>query len=55
MAPVPIEDLFKEECPVCSSIMLVGEGQRFIGALITLKEDTDPSTGNPTNILSMET
>ena len=25
VAPVPIEDLFKGECPACSNIMLVGE------------------------------
>jgi long-subunit acyl-CoA synthetase (AMP-forming) len=25
VAPVPIEDLFKVECPPCSNIMLIGE------------------------------
>tara|TARA_B110000285_G_scaffold228064_1_gene290412 strand:- start:471 stop:605 length:135 start_codon:yes stop_codon:yes gene_type:complete len=25
VAPVPIEDFFKGECPPCSNVMLVGE------------------------------
>jgi long-chain-fatty-acid--CoA ligase ACSBG len=25
VAPVPIEDTFKEECPPCSNIMVIGE------------------------------
>jgi len=41
IAPVPIEDCFKVECPVCANIMLVGENQRFIAALITFKVDLD--------------
>ena len=51
VAPVPIEDFFKAECPVCSNIMLVGENQRFMGALITFKVDIDMKTGLPSNKL----
>ena len=47
IAPVPIEDMFKIECPACSNIMLIGEGQRFMGALITFKVDVDMKTGLP--------
>ena len=45
IAPVPIEDNFKECCPPCSNIMVVGEQQRFMAALITFKVDVDPTTG----------
>ena len=41
VAPVPIEDTFKEECPACSNIMVVGEQQRFMAALITFKVGMD--------------
>ncbi len=47
IAPVPIEDNFKEICPPCSNIMMVGEQQRFMAALITFKVDVDPKTGQP--------
>ncbi len=51
VAPVPIEDNFKLECPACSNIMLIGENQRFIGALITFKVDIDMKTGLPSRNL----
>jgi long-chain-fatty-acid--CoA ligase ACSBG len=54
VAPVPIEDFFKVECPPCSNIMLVGEQQRFMGALITFKVDVDMKTGLPSNNLTEE-
>ena len=47
IAPVPVEDNFKELCPPCSNIMMVGEQQRFMAALITFKVDVDPKTGQP--------
>lgn len=52
VAPVPIEDAFKAECPACSNIMLVGENQRFMGALITFKVDIDMKTGLPSTNLT---
>lgn len=54
VAPVPIEDLFKQFCPACSNIMLVGENQRFMAALITFKVDIDMSTGTPSDKLTPE-
>jgi len=54
VAPVPIEDLFKAECPACSNIMLVGEQQRFMAALITFKVGVDMKTNMPSNELLEE-
>ena len=54
MAPVPIEDLFKQSCPACSNIMLIGENQRFMAALITFKVDIDQKTGIPSRNLTAE-
>lgn len=54
IAPVPIEDNFKAACPPCSNIMVVGEGQRFMAALITLKVDVDPKSGAPSQTLMPE-
>ena len=45
IAPVPIEDNFKLACPACSNIMLLGENQRFMGALITFKVEVDMAKG----------
>jgi len=55
IAPVPIEDCFKVNCPPCSNIMLVGEMQRFMACLITLKVDVDPESGAPSRNLTEET
>ena len=54
VAPVPVEDNFKLECPACSNIMMLGEQQRFMGALITFKVDIDPKTGVPSRNLTQE-
>lgn len=54
VAPVPIEDNFKQVCPACSNIMLVGENRRFMSALITLKVDIDMTTGLPSKNLTSE-
>ena len=55
VAPVPIEDNFKAECPVCSNIMLIGENRRFMAALVTLKAEMDMKTGLPSKQLLPET
>ena len=55
IAPVPVEDNFKVLCPPCSNIMIVGEGQRFMAALITLKVEIDVKTNLPSNKLMPET
>ncbi len=37
VAPVPIEDLLKEELPVVSNCMLIGDKKKFLAMLITMK------------------
>ena len=54
VAPVPIEDNFKIECPPCANIMMLGEQQRFMAALITFKADIDPKSGVPSRNLMPE-
>lgn len=54
VAPVPIEDQFKLQCPACSNIMLVGENQRFMAAFITFKVAVDMATGIPSMKLEKE-
>lgn len=54
IAPVPVEDNFKLECPACSNIMMIGEQQRFMSALITFKVDIDPKSGVPSRNLTNE-
>jgi long-chain-fatty-acid--CoA ligase ACSBG len=55
IAPVPIEDNFKDNCPPCSNIMLLGEAQRFMACIITFKVDVDPKSGLPSKNLTAET
>lgn len=54
IAPVPIEDNFKLECLACSNIMMIGEQQRFMAALVSFKVDVDPKTGVPSRNLTAE-
>jgi long-chain-fatty-acid--CoA ligase ACSBG len=54
IAPIPIEDRFKVICVICSNIMVVGEMQRFMAALITFKVDIDLNTGMPGKTLTLE-
>lgn len=54
IAPVPVEDNFKEVFPICSNIMMVGEQQRFMSALITLKVEVDPTSNQPSHNLTQE-
>lgn len=37
IAPVPIEDIVKEELPCISNCMLIGDKKKFLALLITLK------------------
>lgn len=54
IAPVPVEDSFKLECVACSNIMMIGEQQRFMAALVTFKVDIDPKSGVPSRNLTGE-
>jgi long-chain-fatty-acid--CoA ligase ACSBG len=54
IAPLIIEDNFKEFCPPCSNIMVIGENQKFLCAFITFKVDVDMAKGIPSNNLTSE-
>lgn len=51
IAPVPIEDKFKELCPAVSNIMMVGDKRKYNVCLITLKTELNPETGMSTGKL----
>ncbi|XP_043968787.1 long-chain-fatty-acid--CoA ligase ACSBG2-like [Gambusia affinis] len=51
--PVPIEDGVKHEIPIISNAMLIGDKQKFLSMLLTLKCVVDDQ-GNPTDTLSPE-
>ena len=51
VAPVLIEDAMKEAMPALSNVMVVGDRQKYLTMLITLKTDPDKD-GTPTNVLS---
>lgn len=54
IAPVPIEDKFKQFCPACANIMMIGEQRRFMSAIISFKVDIDMATGQPSKNLTNE-
>lgn len=37
IAPVPIEDAIKEEVPIISNAMVIGDKKKFLSCLLTLK------------------
>ncbi|XP_078533834.1 long-chain-fatty-acid--CoA ligase ACSBG2-like [Lissotriton helveticus] len=45
--PVPIENALKEEVPIISNAVLIGDKRRFLSMLITLKCTMDPNTLQP--------
>lgn len=47
VAPVPIEDNIKEELPIISNCMLIGDKCKFLSMLLTLKTETDNTTSLP--------
>ncbi|XP_053337240.1 long-chain-fatty-acid--CoA ligase ACSBG2-like isoform X1 [Clarias gariepinus] len=49
--PVPIEDAVKEELPIISNAMLVGDKKKFLSMLLTLKCKVDDN-GDPTDELA---
>lgn len=54
VAPLIIEDNFKEFCPPCSNIMVIGENQKFLCAFITFKVDVNMANGVPSRNLTNE-
>ena len=55
VAPVLIEDSFKNICPIVSNMIVVGDGRKFLTAMLTLKVEMDTSSGKniPTNNLTL--
>ncbi|XP_017307775.1 long-chain-fatty-acid--CoA ligase ACSBG2 isoform X2 [Ictalurus punctatus] len=49
--PVPIEDAVKEEVPIISNAMLVGDKKKFLSMILTLKCKVDDN-GDPTDELT---
>lgn len=55
IAPLIIEDNFKDVCPPCSNIMVIGENQKFLCAFVTFKVEIDMGKGGlATNQLTSE-
>ena len=52
IAPIIIEDTFKELCPPISNIMVIGDYRKYLSALITFKVTMDLNTGGSTSILT---
>ncbi|KAM6201944.1 long-chain-fatty-acid--CoA ligase ACSBG1 isoform 2-T2 [Rhynchocyon petersi] len=50
--PVPIEEAVKVELPIISNAMLIGDRQKFLSMLLTLKCTLDPDTSEPTDNLT---
>lgn len=55
IAPLPIEDKLKELCPLLSNVMIVGDGRKFLSAILTLKVETDIETGESKDRITEET
>lgn len=47
IAPLIIEMQFKELCPFCSNIMVIGDNRKFLSALLTLKVEEDLKSDKP--------
>ena len=52
IAPIPIESRIKEAlCTVISQAIVIGDQQKYLTCLLTLKVEVDPTTSIPTDIL----
>lgn len=49
---MPIEHLIKQFLPIISNAIVVGDQQKYLACLLTLKVELDESTGLPTNQLT---
>jgi len=52
IAPQPIHDLVKEQLPIISQVLLLGDKQKFVSCFLTLAVEVDPETMEPTGKLS---
>merc|ERR1712210_257050 len=50
IAPQPIHDLVKEQLPIISQVLLLGDKQKFVSCFLTLAVEVDPETMEPTGI-----
>ncbi|XP_055353201.1 long-chain-fatty-acid--CoA ligase ACSBG2-like [Paramacrobiotus metropolitanus] len=50
--PIPIEDAIKEELPIVSNAMVIGDKRKFLAVLLTLKSEIDLTTGAPLDRLT---
>ena len=51
VAPVLIEEVMKEECPIISNAMVIGDKRKFLSMIVTLRCEVD-GDGNPKEELS---
>jgi len=51
--PQPIHDQIKEELPVISQVLLLGDKQKFLSCFLTLAVNVDPETMEPSRELTM--
>ncbi|XP_004349906.1 hypothetical protein CAOG_01386 [Capsaspora owczarzaki ATCC 30864] len=54
VAPIPIEESIKKAIPVISNALVIGDGRKYVTALLTLKTDCD-ANGLPYETLTRET
>jgi long-chain-fatty-acid--CoA ligase ACSBG len=54
VAPVPIEDAVKAACPAISNIMMFGDRQPYLAAMVTLKAKGNPGETQGTDELDCE-
>jgi len=54
VAPIPIELAIKDLCPIISNCVVVGDGERYLSALITLRVNVSRQTGRMTNDLAAD-
>jgi long-chain-fatty-acid--CoA ligase ACSBG len=52
VAPVPIEENIKENLPLVSQAMVIGDKRKFLSVLLTLQVVIDVDTGAPTEQLT---
>uniref|UniRef100_A0A1X7TGT8 long-chain-fatty-acid--CoA ligase n=2 Tax=Amphimedon queenslandica TaxID=400682 RepID=A0A1X7TGT8_AMPQE len=50
IAPVPIEDCIKEEVPIISNVMLVGDDKKYLTMLVTLRVKVDENQSPTDNL-----
>ncbi|XP_069071792.1 long-chain-fatty-acid--CoA ligase ACSBG2 isoform X2 [Pleurodeles waltl] len=52
--PVPIEDAIKENVPIISNVMVIGDKKKFLSMLVTLKCNINGDTGEPEDDMTPE-